>query len=243
MNLKASMLNLNSLGWLWGWVMAVGSMLHLKVEDKGQKKKRVTLQRSVADQRGWNCSLPSLDDGVFRGVVWNVIRGGAAGLHEELGVVDRCCGLDLHVDPAPYVILQRVWARILHDLKLTVGVELKAVGEGAEAFLHHCDVVSVDIEGQGHVLAFGVLAEELDFQQMLPGDHVSQIVYCGDFIKKVQVVRILLKRKQIQDQPPQWSKWHERPPPPFPQVIPASPWSQCRRRLGGCWRWRGCCWR
>lgn len=167
-----------------------------------------------------DCSLPSLDDGVFRGVVWNVIWGGAAGLHEELGVVDRCCGLDLHVDPAPYVILQRVWPRILHDLKLTVGVELEAVGEGAEAFLHHCDVVSVDIEGQGHVLAFGVLAEELDFQQVLPGDHVSQIVYCSDFIKKVQVVHILLKRKQIQNQSPQWWKRHQHQNHPHPPPKP-----------------------
>lgn len=132
-----------------------------------------------------DCRLPILDDGVGWDVVWDVIWGGAARLHEELSVVDCGGGLDLHVDPAPDVILQRVWSRILHGLELTVGIELKAVGEGAEAFLQHCDVFSVDTKGQGQVLAFGVLAGELDFQQVFPGDHVLQTVYCGDFIIKV----------------------------------------------------------
>lgn len=97
-------------------------------------------------------------------------------------------------------------------MELTVGVELKAVGEGAKALLHHCDVLSVNGEGQGHVLALGVLAEELDFQQVLPGDHVFHIVNCGDFIVKVQVVLVLLQRKQIQNQPILWSQRSKRPP-------------------------------
>lgn len=146
------------------------------------------------------CRLPILDDGVGWDVVWDVIGGSVARLHEELGVINCGGGLDLHVDPAPDVILQRVWSRILHDLELTVGVELKAVGEGAKAFLQHCDVFSVDTKGQGHILALGVLAGELDFQQVFPGDHVLQTVYCGDFIIKVQVGRVLLKRKQIYNQ-------------------------------------------
>lgn len=58
----------------------------------------------------------------------------------------------------------------------------------------------MDTKGQGQVLAFGILAGELDFQQVFPGDHVLQTFYCGDFIIKVQVVRVLLKRKQIYNQ-------------------------------------------
>lgn len=143
-----------------------------------------------------------MDDGVGGDIVWDVIWGGVAGLHKKLGVVDRSSGLDLHEDPAPYVILQRVGAGVLHDLELTVGVELKVVGEGAEAFLHHCDVLSVDPEGQGHVLSFGVLAGKLDFQEMLPGDHICYIVTGGDFIRKEQVFRVLLQRKQIDNQHP-----------------------------------------
>lgn len=152
---------------------------------------------ALAHDRG----LPILDDGVGGAVVWEVVWGSAAGLYKELGVVDRCGGLDLHVDPSPDLILQRVRAGVLHGLELTVGVELEAVGEGAEAFLHYRDVVSVNVEGQGHVLAFGVLAGELDLQQVLPGDHIVQTVNCADFILEVQVLRVLLQRKWIRNQP------------------------------------------
>lgn len=177
--------------------MTVVSLLHLK---ELREKKGSHSAASEAAQRWRDCCLPVLDDGVGGGVVWDVVWGGAAGLHEELSVVDRRGSFDLQVDPGPDLILQRVRAGVLHGLKLTVGVELEAVGEGAKAFLHHRDVVSVNAEGQGHVLAFEVLAGELDLQEVLPGDHILQIVDCGDFIPEVQVLRVLLQMKQIQNQ-------------------------------------------
>lgn len=178
--------------------------VHVASKRVPRERRRESLcsKRGCAVALARDCGLPVLDDGVGGGVVWDVVWGGAAGLYKELGVVDRGGGLNLQVDPGPDLIVQRVRAGILHGLELTVGVELEAVGEGAEAFLHHRDVVSVNGEGLGHVLVFGVLAGELDLQQVLPGDHIFQIVDCGDFILEVQVLCVLLQRKRIQNQPP-----------------------------------------
>lgn len=88
--------------------MTVGSTLHLKVEDKKRKKKKRELLGCSVTLVRRDCRLPILDDGVGWDVVWDVIWGGAARLHKELGVVDCGGGLDLHVDPAPDLILQRV---------------------------------------------------------------------------------------------------------------------------------------
>lgn len=83
-------------------------LVHVAPEraEKENRKKAITphpLSRSVTLMR--DCSLPIFDDRVGRGVVWDVVRSSTAGLHEELSVVDRGGGLDLHVDPAPYLIL------------------------------------------------------------------------------------------------------------------------------------------
>lgn len=84
--------------------------VHVASKRVERDRRRESLCGGRGCAAAWACErgLPVLDDTVGGGVVWGVIWGGAAGLHEELGVVDRRGGLDLHVDPGPDLILQRV---------------------------------------------------------------------------------------------------------------------------------------
>ena len=98
------------------------------------------------------------------------------------------------MNPVPYVVLQRVGVWINHGSELAVGVELKLVGERAEASLPHCDVLPVRCEAHGHVPLFGVLAVEPSLHQVLPGDQRAAVVlHCGDFILKDEVVVVFLQ--------------------------------------------------
>ena len=81
-------------------------------------------------------------------VVGVVVWCSSAGLHKQLGVFDRGGGLDLHVNPVPNVVLQRICCWIHHGLELVVRVELKLVGERAEAPLPHSDALPVCHEAQ-----------------------------------------------------------------------------------------------
>lgn len=141
--------------------------------------------------------LPVFKDGVCGCVVGDVVWGGAARLHEQPGVVGGGRGLDLHEDVTADVVLQRIQTGVDHGAELAVGIELKLVGEGAEAFLHHCDVVSVCCEAQGHVAMFGVLAVELHLQLVPPGDQARGVVHSGDLILEVQVILIFLQSKSL----------------------------------------------
>ena len=75
--------------------------------------------------------------------------------------------------------------------------ELKLVGERAETLLPHCDVLPVCSEAQCHISPFGVLAVELHFQQVFPGDQVAVVVNRGDFILENEVVIILLQSERL----------------------------------------------
>ena len=140
------------------------------------------------------CScLPILDDGVCWPVVVGVIWRRAAGLHKQLGVVDGRFGLYLHVDLVRHIVLQRVQSWINHLSILAVWVELKLIGELSKAFIPHHHIPPVCCEALRHVPTFGVLAVELDLQQVVPGDQVVYVVHRGDFIFENQVFLIFLQ--------------------------------------------------
>lgn len=129
-------------------------------------------------------------------VVLVVIWRNSAGLHEQHGVIDGGGGLNLHEDPAPQNIHQRVCAGIDGGEVLVVGIELKLVGERAKALVPNFDLGPVCHEDLHHIPTFGVLAVEVHLQQVLPGDHVGHIVKRGDCVLEPEVNVVFLQSEK-----------------------------------------------
>ena len=183
--------------------------------------------------------LPMINDAVAWWVVWAVIWCSFAGLHKQLGVVDCRDGFYLHENPAPYVILQRVWIWINRGLELAVRIELKLVGECAEAFLPHRDIFPVCQEASWHLSMLGVHTAELHFQQVFPGDQSTYVVDCSDFILENDVFLVFLQSKRLccrhtaKENQHQWLK--EEHLKTNETNGPVLPRSQCHKHWGG-WR-------
>lgn len=141
--------------------------------------------------------LPIIYDGIGWPVVRIIVRCSSARLHKQLCVVERRCGIYLHVNLVSHIKLQRVGRRINHGFKVVRVEELKLVGESTKAFLLDCDTFPVCSETQGHVAPLGVLAAELDLRQVSPGDDVMGVVYGGDFVLEEEVVVILLQMGKV----------------------------------------------